>query len=139
MTSSPYIPIEFAPGLWRSRQPRGSDWEVLKNIGIKTVIDLQAAEVQEESRLCALYDIKLYTLPLSSVFPPSGENLRSALIQLERATGDVLVHCLQGVDRTGFVVGKRRINAQGWTKQQAAEEMIQRGNHWWLRWWTWFL
>lgn len=39
----------------------------------------------------------------------------------------ILVHCLAGVHRTGLMVALYRIEEEGWPKDQAIEEMKQRG------------
>jgi len=39
----------------------------------------------------------------------------------------ILVHCLAGVHRTGLMVALFRMEYDGWTKDQAIEEMKQRG------------
>jgi len=41
--------------------------------------------------------------------------------------GPVLVHCMQGADRTGVVVAAYRVVAQGWPKEEAIREMRQGG------------
>ncbi|MFT6503739.1 MAG: protein tyrosine/serine phosphatase [Crocinitomicaceae bacterium] len=49
------------------------------------------------------------------------QNIADALCTIENAEKPVLVHCLQGSDRTGGVVAAYRM-IHGWTKEKALEE-----------------
>jgi protein tyrosine/serine phosphatase len=49
------------------------------------------------------------------------------LIRAAQAKGPVLVHCQHGADRTGVVIAMYRIIYQGWSKQQALDEMENGG------------
>lgn len=50
--------------------------------------------------------------------------------RLHATTDFCLVHCTHGQDRTGYVVGRYRVQKQGWSTHAAYAEMIQRGFHW---------
>jgi protein-tyrosine phosphatase len=52
-----------------------------------------------------------------------------------KAGRNVLVHCLSGVDRTGYMVAAYRLIVQLWTYKRAREEYTSQGQHWWYRWW----
>jgi hypothetical protein len=47
-----------------------------------------------------------------------------------RATDFYLVHCTHGQDRTGYVVGRHRVQHEGWTKLAAYKEMRAHLFHW---------
>jgi protein tyrosine/serine phosphatase len=49
------------------------------------------------------------------------------LIKSAEGRGPVLVHCKHGADRTGVVIAMYRILYQGWTKEQAVDEMENGG------------
>lgn len=81
-------------------------------------------------------------IPMSSVFPPRFKDIEKVFGKIadrEDYQRPIYIHCKDGVDRTGFVVARYRMWIQEWCKKRAAQEMIAMGNHWWLRWWTWFL
>jgi hypothetical protein len=134
--SATFMPIEFAPGLWRGRKPTLDDWEVLEGIGIRFVIDLQQRTQNGPMGLIA--GAEIYAVPMSSFIPPPSVAVGEC-IRLLCGLGPIYIHCRAGVDRAGFVVARYRMQVQGWTKQRAAAEMVAMGNHHWLRWWTWFL
>ena len=48
-------------------------------------------------------------------------------INAHQADGPLLVHCLHGSDRTGVVIAMYRIINQGWSKQQAIDELENGG------------
>lgn len=91
----------YAPGLHSGGQPTPADLAHLRDIGVRSVINLRAPaedigydEAAEAARLGIAYD----TLPISG-----GEDLTDdavarfgALLDAGRARGDVLVHCASG-------------------------------------------
>jgi protein tyrosine/serine phosphatase len=48
-------------------------------------------------------------------------------IKAAEKDGPVLLHCLHGADRTGLVSAMYRILYQGWTKDQALQELTEGG------------
>jgi protein tyrosine/serine phosphatase len=134
------MPFQFDTDLYRGPQPTWTDLRTLKmRAGIKTVINLEAPD-QDQLRTCISLGLTQLSLPLSSIRPPSDLDVHTALFILaEPALRPIYLHCKTGVDRTGFIVAKYRIRKNLWTRQQAISEMINFGNHLWLRWWTWFI
>ena len=55
------------------------------------------------------------------------KDLRQVLASIRDAPKPVLVHCWQGSDRTGAVVAAYRIAFQGWTREQAIDELVNGG------------
>jgi len=55
------------------------------------------------------------------------EDLRRVLASIRDAPKPVLVHCWRGSDRTGAVVAAYRIAFQGWTREQAIDELVNGG------------
>lgn len=45
------------------------------------------------------------------------------------ATDFYLIHCTHGQDRTGFITGKHRVDHDGWTKEEAWNEMLAHHFH----------
>jgi protein tyrosine/serine phosphatase len=39
----------------------------------------------------------------------------------------VFVHCLRGSDRTGMAVAVYRMSAEGWSREEAIDEMVRGG------------
>lgn len=72
-------------------------------------------------------------LPMSPFRPPSLAQVVEAYevmnsLELPRP---LLVHCREGVDRTGVVCAYYRVAAEGWSPCEALEEMLSLGFHRW--------
>ena len=59
--------------------------------------------------------------------PEEKEVIRFLRIVTNPKQTTVLVHCQHGADRTGTMCALYRVVEQGWTKEQAIEEMTQGG------------
>ena len=112
-------------GLYRSGQPTKEGFEQLRKFGIKTVINLRSfhSDRNEIGELDFNYE-RMYVKPW---FPKDKEVKRF----LETVTGEskqpVLVHCQHGADRTGLMIAIYRIAIEGWSKEEAIEEMTKGG------------
>jgi protein tyrosine/serine phosphatase len=78
-----------------------SDAELLKGSGIKSVrVRINTWDIADRQIVAAL-----------------------AAIRSAEQQGPVLLHCLHGADRTGLVTAMYRMLYQGWSKQQAMDEL----------------
>ena len=128
--------VEVSTGVWRSGQPNTPEaWAYLKSLGIKRVIKLNS-ESEGSDKLGKDIGIEV----IDAAIPPHNGVASSVLETPDRAIikravkelskGDSLVHCMQGQDRTGTIVGVYRVLHDGWTKQQAFDEMMRNHFHW---------
>jgi len=110
--------------LYRSEQPAQSDLPALKILGIRSVVSLY--QFLPDSRAFEQAGFRLYQhrMAAGSV---TEEDLRRALVSIRDAPKPVLVHCWRGSDRTGAVVAAYRIAFQGWTREQAIDELVNGG------------
>ena len=65
---------------------------------------------------------------MSNIFKPTVATVLAALQTLDAAPKPVFVHCMKGQDRTGVVIAAYRIRRQGWTFDQAYQEMLSYGH-----------
>ena len=132
---------QVKPGLWRSGQPQNAqDWEYLKSIGVTRAIKLNfESEYSEESAKDS--GVVIYVKSIQ----PEGDkdvisNFTNTFVRpdprtVEDAEGLIdpsigtLVHCTHGQDRTGYLVGRFRVNVDGWSKEDAYLEMLKDGFH----------
>ena len=62
-----------------------------------------------------------------SVLDPKYEDLVKAVSYIVQSDTPILVHCMQGSDRTGTVIAAYRMAIQGWSKESAIKEMTEGG------------
>ena len=136
------------PAVWRSGQPRTlAGWKYLESLGIKHVLKLDFVDEGDDSAAAA-FGMTVVYLPIEpttkagfmdvveDVFAtPDAETLakiEATLASIKAAhgfEGGWLIHCFNGHDRTGLVVGMLRVIADGWDKHHAWSEMLDRGYH----------
>lgn len=135
---------EVSPGLYRGARPSQEDVAELREMGIKTILDLEAGlfstetdAVKLERDWAAAAGLNFEHVPLGPLGAPRADRVDAALAVLRDPTKrPILVHCKAGVDRTGFVVAAYRVRVEGWTPEQAYEEMVRLGFHGFLFWWV---
>ena len=109
---------------FRSAQPDADGFKVLAaQYGVKTIVSLRAFNADEPlTRGLALrllrYRIHTWHIEREDVIGA----LRS--LRAARANAPVLLHCQHGADRTGLITALYRILYQGWSKDAAADEML---------------
>jgi protein tyrosine/serine phosphatase len=111
--------------LYRGGQPKPGGWELLRQLGIKTVINLRdadtKAEVEEEDVLSA--GLQYFNVPFARWGRPEDRDMAQVLsIINDPANQPVFVHCQHGADRTGVVIAVYRVSHDGWTSHRARDE-----------------
>lgn len=138
--------VDYKGGHGLYRGPRPSSSRELSGLNCQTVINLESGWYERLQRVAFEEDwwvrpgVELKHLPLGDVFPPSDYQIATfiKLVLKGLEHGNVYVHCLHGVDRTGFMCAAYRIKVQGWSPDRAIEEMLALGFHqfpywFWLR------
>jgi protein tyrosine/serine phosphatase len=110
--------------LYRSEQPSNEAFVELKGMGIKSVLNLRTTEKDDE--LIGNLNLKTYLVPMDAGNFTDKEIIE-ALKVISNAPKPILVHCRHGADRTGVVVAMYRIIFQGWTKDDALNELLNGG------------
>ena len=117
---------QVGPNLYRSAQPTA---EGFKNLAAKLHIqtDLNLRAGASEIELLKGTGIEAQHVPMTT-FITQAEMIKALqIIIAAQKKGPVLVHCQRGADRTGAVMAMYRIVVQGWSKQQALDEMEHGG------------
>lgn len=117
---------EVAPGIYRGAQPTPDGYRKLKELGVKTVITLRSLHEEREAVLAA--GLEPVEIPLVADVrgsrPPSSEDVARFLsVVLDPAKRPVYFHCAFGQDRTGTMCAVYRMEVDGWTPEEAFEEM----------------
>jgi len=111
--------------LYRSAQPTAAGFKALKEMGIKTIVNLRSFHSdRDEIGDTGLAYEHIY---MKAWHPEEKEVVRFLRIVTNSKRTPVLVHCQHGADRTGTMSAIYRIVAQGWSKQEAVHEMTQGG------------
>lgn len=111
--------------LWRGAAPSEQAMKQLAERGVKTVIDLRLPgnAAKKESNQAGKLGLNYFHISIG-YFSPSVKQVNDFLsIVNDPKYQPVFVHCRQGADRTGTLVGIYRMLDEGWTFDQAYAEM----------------
>ena len=118
---------QVAPNLYRSAQPTAKGFVAAQStLKVLTVINLR--ETQSDAALLQGVQIEELSVPMNATNIKQADVI-SALkfLKAGETKGPVLVQCKHGADRTGVVIAMYRILYQGWSKEQAIDEMKHGG------------
>ncbi len=110
--------------VFRSSQPNSEGMSQLQHIGITEVLNLRYFHSDDDEAKGT--DLKLHRLK-TEAGELSEQEIIQALKIITGAKGKILVHCWHGSDRTGAVIASYRVIVQGWSKDDAIDEMINGG------------
>ncbi len=130
--SSPGVNIEnfgqVSECYYRGSQPGSASFAELKQLGIRTVIDLQEDGKREEPAWVRKLGMQYFNIPLSGRRPATATQTEYFLkLVNDPQNWPVYVHCKGGRHRTGEMTAIYRISHDGWTADQAYKEMKQYG------------
>jgi protein tyrosine phosphatase (PTP) superfamily phosphohydrolase (DUF442 family) len=111
---------------YRGGQPRGGQYEELRRLGVRTVIDLRRDSARDEPGAVRAAGMRYFNIPLEASRPATDEQT-AEFLRLVNDPGNwpVYVHCKGGRHRTGALTAVYRIAHDGWTAEQAFREMLQ--------------
>ena len=109
---------------YRGSQPSAKQFEELKRLGVKTIIDLRKDRVEHASKWAQAAGLQYINIPLLP-HKPATEDQTTEFLKLvnDPANQPVYVHCRGGRHRTGQMTAIFRITNDGWTGDQAYTEM----------------
>ncbi len=111
--------------LYRSAQPSAEGMRNLKAAGIEAIVNLRSFHSdRDEIGDTGLAYEHIY---MKAWHPEEEEAVRFLQIVTNPKRVPVLVHCQYGADRTGTMCALYRVAVQGWSKEEAIEEMMQGG------------
>lgn len=109
---------------YRGAQPEPTDYQALKDLGIKTVIDLRNDPTDYEKSDVEALGMTYINIPMSGWRSPKDEDLRKFMsIANNPETGKFYVHCKAGIHRTGVAGAIYRFENYGWNYDKAYKEM----------------
>ena len=111
--------------LYRGAQPTAEGMKELEKLGIKTVVNLRSLHSDQD----LMEDVNLACehIRMTTLDPDMDDIIRFLNIVTDSNSTPVFIHCQYGADRTGTMCAIYRIIIQGWSREEAVEEMTQGG------------
>lgn len=123
-------------GVYRSARPVAQGLEIAKSkYGIEAILNLENDEkaVAVESRVAKTLGLDFIWSEMAWYRMPEDDQVNKILARMaDKSLGPVLVHCHEGKDRTGLIIGLYRVFIQGWTPEAAYKEMLDLGFNEWI-------
>jgi tyrosine-protein phosphatase SIW14 len=123
--------------VYRGGQPKLGGLERLRQLGIKTVVNLRDDDERAKREEIAAQKVGLqyFNFPFERLGRPQNKDMDQVLSIINNPDNQpVFVHCRHGADRTGLVIAAYRITHDGWTGQEAKAEAKRYGlKPWQLR------
>lgn len=136
--------------IYRGARPTGSaSYHFLKQIGVKTIINLEgdatqelfpgwgkgktAASIATEREEATRANLNFIHKPLREL-PARSREFRERIeevlqIMSEPSNQPVFIHCLHGADRTGVIIALYRVKYMNWQALEAWQEMNATGHN----------
>ena len=111
--------------LYRGAQPTAEGIKKLKEMGIKTVVNLRA--FHSDSDEIGNTGMGYEHIDMEAWHPKQEELIRFLKIATDPEKTPVFVHCRHGSDRTGTMCAVYRVAVCGWSKDEAIDEMTKGG------------
>lgn len=111
--------------LFRGAQPTEEGIKELKNMGIKTIINLRSFHSDRDE--IGNIEINYEHIYFKAWHVEDKEIIRFLKIVTNPERTPVFVHCQHGADRTGTMCAVYRIVVEGWSKEEAIKEMTEGG------------
>jgi len=105
----------------------------LKDAGFKAIVNFRTNSHKGRAKFVRAQGMKFFNVHTGVFKTPEEAELKEYLdIICDPANQPVYVSCNIGIDRTSYYVAAYRIAVQGWTIQQASDEMLAHGlKQWW--------
>ncbi len=113
---------EVTPNLFRGGQPTRAGFENLARMGTNLVVDVRGWRNDEHDEVTRL-GMQYLSIHWHCPFPRDEIFARFLKLLRENPGKKIFIHCRLGDDRVGMMIAAFRMADQGWTAQQAMEEM----------------
>jgi tyrosine-protein phosphatase SIW14 len=113
---------EVTPTLYRGGLLKAQGIKALKRLGINVVVDTHANDESEERDVQKL-GMKYVAIPWHCPWPHDEVFAKFLKVVHDDKGKKIFVHCRLGDDRTGMMVAAYRMAEEGWTADEAMNEM----------------
>lgn len=117
--------------LYRGARPVAGNYRALvEKLGIRRVCSMTGHFRPEDEKLARAEGIEEWRhVPFGDREAPEPERVREWLsyIRTARKGAPIFTHCMGGRHRTGVLIGVLRVTDEGWTREQALQEITRYG------------
>jgi len=114
---------EVTPNLFRGGQPGVAGLEALGNMGVRIVVDMRESKSSHEEIAVSKLGMQYVSIPWHCPFPADPVFARFLKLIQDNPGKKVFVHCRLGDDRTGMAIAAYRMAEEGWSAEEALQEM----------------
>ncbi|HEX8186113.1 MAG TPA: tyrosine-protein phosphatase [Blastocatellia bacterium] len=109
---------------YRGAQPKPTDYQDLKALGIKAIIDLRDDPTNYEKRDAEALGMRYFNIPMSDKEKPKNEQIAAFFTIMQDSTNfPFYVHCVGGRHRTGLIGALYRYSKYDWDYDTVYKEM----------------
>lgn len=116
---------KVSEGLYRGAQPSAEGLRQLEKLGIKTVVNLRFI-LSDRGKIKGT-GLDYEHINMTTLHVADKDVIRFLRIVTNPQRVPIFVHCQRGVERTGTMCAVYRIVVEGWSKEEAIEEMTKGG------------
>jgi len=118
---------EVTPNLFRGGQPGVDGLEALEKMGVSIVVDMRGSKSSHEEMAVSKLGMQYVAIPWHCPFPADPVFARFLKLMQDNPGKKIFVHCRLGDDRTGMAIAAYRMAGEGWSAEEALEEMKRFG------------
>jgi tyrosine-protein phosphatase SIW14 len=114
---------EVSPQLYRGAQPSSEGLEFLAKMGVGIIVNLRPGDHPEEEAEASRLGMHYVSIPWHCYHPNDAAIANFLHVLQENPHKKIFVHCELGADRTGMSIAAYRMSVQGWSADEAMNEM----------------
>jgi protein tyrosine phosphatase (PTP) superfamily phosphohydrolase (DUF442 family) len=118
---------EVSPNLFRGGQPGVDGLEALKKMGVGIIVDMRGSKSPHEEIAVRKLGMQYLAIPWHCPFPSDAIFARFLRVIHDNPKKKIFVHCRLGDDRTGMAIAAYRMAEEGWSAEEALDEMEEFG------------